>query len=194
MEDRFDNDPQSAASPNGNQTPNDVVQSNNSSSYDNNNQGSDTQGSYNNSQGSYTQGSYDNNSQGSYTQGSYNNSQGSYTQGSYNNSQGSYTQGSYDYNAPNNYQQPYQNNQTGEKDGVATAILVLGILSIICCAPCGIVSLVLRSNNKDLISPEKQSMVQAGYITSIIGLCIWGVGILANIVATFFGITVGLFS
>ena len=157
MEDRFDNDPQSAASPNGNQTPNDVVQSNNSSSYDNNNQGSDTQGSYNNSQGSYTQGSYD-------------------------------------YNAPNNYQQPYQNNQTGEKDGVATAILVLGILSIICCAPCGIVSLVLRSNNKDLISPEKQSMVQAGYITSIIGLCIWGVGILANIVATFFGITVGLFS
>ena len=85
-----------------------------------------------------------------------------------------------------NYSQNSFNQQpTGQpenKDGMATAILVLGILSIVCCAPCGIVSLVLRSSNKDLISPEKQGMVQAGFITSIIGIVLWCIGIVVYMI------------
>lgn len=60
-----------------------------------------------------------------------------------------------------------------DKDNYAVAILVLGILSICCCAPCGIVSLVLRASSKDEISPEKQGMVTAGFVTSIIGIALW---------------------
>ena len=70
-----------------------------------------------------------------------------------------------------------------DKDNMATAILVLGILSIVCCAPCGIVALVLRANNKDQISEEKQGLVKAGFITSIVGLCLWVVGIIVYILA-----------
>ncbi|MCH5264308.1 MAG: DUF4190 domain-containing protein [Lachnospiraceae bacterium] len=72
------------------------------------------------------------------------------------------------------------NNTPGQysKDGTATAILVLGILSIVVCAPCGIVALVLRANNMSEISPEKQGMVKAGFICSIIGLSLWVIGII----------------
>lgn len=65
-----------------------------------------------------------------------------------------------------------------DKDNYATAILVLGILSICCCAPCGIVSLVLRASSKDEISPEKQGLVTAGFVTSIIGIVLWAIGLI----------------
>ena len=68
-----------------------------------------------------------------------------------------------------------------DKDGYATAILVLGIVSICCCAPCGIVALALRASNKDQISPEKQGMVTAGFVTSIIGIVLWGLGLLIRL-------------
>lgn len=68
-----------------------------------------------------------------------------------------------------------------DKDGYATAILVLGILSICCCAPCGIVALALRASNKDAISPEKQGMVTAGFVTSIIGIVLWGLGFIVRL-------------
>lgn len=67
------------------------------------------------------------------------------------------------------------------KDGMATAILVLGILSLVCCAPCGIVALALRASNIDKISAEKQGMVKAGFICSIIGIALWGLGIILNL-------------
>lgn len=77
----------------------------------------------------------------------------------------------------------YQPTQTpgNDNDNYATAILVLGILSIVCCAPCGIVALVLRAGNKDQISEDKQGLVTAGFITSIIGLCLWGIGLIIYI-------------
>ena len=68
-----------------------------------------------------------------------------------------------------------------DKDNYATAILVLGILSIICCAPCGIVALVLRASSKDEISEEKQGLVTAGFVTSIIGICLWAIGLVCYI-------------
>ena len=89
-------------------------------------------------------------------------------------------------NGPVQYQptQPAPN----DKDGMATAILVLGILSIVCCAPCGIVALVLRANNKDQISPEKQGLVTACFITSIVGLCLWAIGLIIYIFSAVFAI------
>jgi hypothetical protein len=64
----------------------------------------------------------------------------------------------------------------------ATAVLVLGILSIVLCFICGIVALVLASGDKKLYdaSPESYTsgsydLVKAGRICSIIGLCLWGV-------------------
>ena len=82
-------------------------------------------------------------------------------------------------NGPVQYQPTQQINN--DSDGYATAILVLGILSICCCAPCGIVSLALRAVNKDQISPDKQGMVTAGFVTSIIGIVLWGIGWIVNI-------------
>lgn len=82
-----------------------------------------------------------------------------------------------DTNTPNQY----------SKDGTATAILVLGILSIVVCAPCGIVALVLRANNISEISPEKQGMVKAGYICSIVGICLWVLGIIIGIISALAG-------
>ena len=82
-------------------------------------------------------------------------------------------------NGPVQYQPTDPN--PNDKDGMATAILVLGILSIVCCAPCGIVALVLRANNKDQISPEKQGFVTAGFLTSIIGICLWVIGLIIYI-------------
>lgn len=77
-----------------------------------------------------------------------------------------------------------------DKDNYATAILVLGILSIVCCGPCGIVSLVLRASSKDEISEEKQGLVTAGFVTSIIGICLWAIGLVYYIffAATFISI------
>ncbi len=68
-----------------------------------------------------------------------------------------------------------------DNDNYATAILVLGILSICCCAPCGIVALVLRASQKDNISPEKQGMVTAGFVTSIIGIALWAISLVCYI-------------
>ena len=83
-------------------------------------------------------------------------------------------------NGPVQYQPPQQIGN--DKDGYATAILVLGILSICCsCFPCGVISLALRAANKDQISPDKQGLVTAGFVTSIIGVVLWGLGWIVNI-------------
>ena len=82
-------------------------------------------------------------------------------------------------NGPGQYQPPQQIGN--DKDGYAIAILVLGIVSICCCAPCGIVALALRATNKDQISPEKQGMVTAGFVTSIVGIALWGIGLIIRL-------------
>lgn len=74
----------------------------------------------------------------------------------------------------NGYQSQPNPMPNQNKDNYAVAILVLGIVSICCCAPCGIVALALRASSINDISPEKQGMVTAGFVTSIIGICLWG--------------------
>ena len=82
-------------------------------------------------------------------------------------------------NGPVQYQPTQKINN--DKDGYAISILVLGIVSICCCAPCGIVALALRATNKDQISPEKQGMVTAGFVTSIVGIALWGIGLIIRL-------------
>ncbi|MBI2731099.1 MAG: hypothetical protein HYX40_10165 [Sphingobacteriales bacterium] len=75
----------------------------------------------------------------------------------------------------------------------ATAVLVLGILSIVICGFLGIIGLVL--GNKDLslykanpgiYSEASLSSVKSGRICSIIGLCLWGIGIIFYAIFIFF--------
>lgn len=80
-------------------------------------------------------------------------------------------------NGPVQYQPTQQIDN--DKDGYAVAILVLGILSI--CFTCwcigavlGIIALVLYAKNKEQISSEKQGMVTAGFVTSIVGTVLSG--------------------
>ena len=78
------------------------------------------------------------------------------------------------------------------KDGVAIAVFVLGIVSICgCCVAwggislaCAIVSLVLYSRSKTMFSPQKKGMATAGFITSIIG-CVLGAIVLVACVVVF---------
>lgn len=67
----------------------------------------------------------------------------------------------------------------------ATAVLVLGILSIIMCFIFGIIALVLSSGDRRLYESDPQlytsssyELLKAGRICSIIGLCIWGLFLL----------------
>ena len=82
----------------------------------------------------------------------------------------------------NGYQSQPNPMPNQNKDNYAVAILVLGIVSICCCAPCVIVALALRASSINDISPEKQGMVTAGFVTSIIGICLWGIGLIARII------------
>ena len=92
----------------------------------------------------------------------------------------------------NGYQSQLNPMQNPNKDGIAIAVLVLGIVSIcFCCVAwgvislaCAIVSLVLYSRNKTMFSPQKKGMATAGFITSIIG-CVLGAIILAVCVVAF---------
>jgi M penetrans paralogue family 26 len=67
----------------------------------------------------------------------------------------------------------------------ATAVLVLGICSIVVCQICGIVGLVLANQdlklyhqNPDLYSEASLSNIKAGRICSIIGIVLLGLVIL----------------
>ena len=82
-------------------------------------------------------------------------------------------------NGPVQYQPTQKINN--DKDGYAIAILVLGIVSICCCAPCGIVALALRATNKDQISPEKQGMVTAGFVTFFVGIALLVIGLIIRL-------------
>lgn len=94
-----------------------------------------------------------------------------------------------DYNNynQNNYQQQYPNyNQYPVEDksakNNATASLVLGIIGLCCCAPCGIVGLILGINSKKA-NPENNGLATAGIILSIIALVIWAILLITQIVS-----------
>lgn len=84
----------------------------------------------------------------------------------------------------NGYQSQPNPMPNQNKDNYAVAILVLGIVSICCCAPCGIVALALRASSINDISPEKKGLATAGFVTSIIG-CVLGAIVLAVCVVAF---------
>ena len=69
------------------------------------------------------------------------------------------------------------------EESQATVVLVLGILSLVCCAPLGIVAWVLGNTELKAIDegrrpPENRGTASAGRICGIVGTCIAAVGIL----------------
>ena len=55
-------------------------------------------------------------------------------------------------------------------DGKPAMILAFGIVSICCCAPFGIASIVMYLIGKDSFPEDKKGMATAGFICSIVGL------------------------
>jgi hypothetical protein len=75
----------------------------------------------------------------------------------------------------------------------ATAVLVLGILSIVICGFLGIIGLVMGNKdislykaNPGIYSESSYSSLKAGRICSIVGLCLWGFGIIIYAIVIFF--------
>jgi M penetrans paralogue family 26 len=76
----------------------------------------------------------------------------------------------------------------------ATAVLVLGICSIVVCSLCGIVGLILANQDMrlynqtpDLYTEGSLSNIKAGRICSIIGVVLLGLGLLVFLVALMVG-------
>lgn len=83
----------------------------------------------------------------------------------------------------------------------STAVLVLGILSIVVCFICGIIALIIASGDKRLYeqnpgvySTSSYDLLKAGRICSIISLCLWGVGIVFYLFIILFVVGVAGFS
>ncbi|GIW79665.1 MAG: hypothetical protein KatS3mg105_1472 [Gemmatales bacterium] len=65
-----------------------------------------------------------------------------------------------------------------------TLVLVLGILSLVVCAPLGIAAWIMGSNDlaamrAGRMDPSGESMTQVGYVLGIIGTVFFGIGIVA---------------
>lgn len=93
-----------------------------------------------------------------------------------------------EYNPQKDYLTPNQANPQAQLPN-ATAILVLGILSIVVCFITGIISLVmakkemeLYNSNPGLYSESSYSNVKAGRICAIIGIVLQGIAILVYII------------
>jgi hypothetical protein len=78
----------------------------------------------------------------------------------------------------------------------ATAVLVLGILSIVVCFICGIIALVMANkdmqlykNNPDTYSAASYNNIKAGRICAIIGIALQVVGLICYIAFIAFFIT-----
>ncbi len=83
----------------------------------------------------------------------------------------------------------------------ATAVLVLGILSIVFCFICGIVAFAMASGDRrnyqqapHLYTAGSYELLKAGRICSIIGLCIWACFILLYAVIIIFAVGFGTFN
>ena len=80
-----------------------------------------------------------------------------------------------------------------------TVILVLGILGIVCCFICGIIAWVmgngdLREIDAGRMDPSGRGLTQAGKICGIIGLILWIIYIVFNILFMLLGLGGGLMS
>lgn len=69
------------------------------------------------------------------------------------------------------------------KSSVAVWTLVLGILSIVCCAPCGIASIIVWAINKDKFADADKGKAKAGLICAIIGVVLWVLGLIISAVS-----------
>lgn len=93
--------------------------------------------------------------------------------------------------APNDYLTPGQGSNIPLPN--ATAVLVLGILSIVICGFLGIIGLVLGNKdialykaNPGIYSEASLGSLKSGRICSIVGLCLWCAGILIYAIVIFF--------
>jgi hypothetical protein len=79
----------------------------------------------------------------------------------------------------------------------ATTILVLGILSLVLCAPLGIVAWImgnadLREMDAGMMDPSGRSTTNAGRICGIIGTVLLGIGIVVFVLAMVLGMVAGV--
>lgn len=72
----------------------------------------------------------------------------------------------------NGYQSQPNPMPNQNKDNYAVAILVLGIVSICCCAPCGIVALALRASSINDISPRSRAWQQQDLLHRLLAVCL----------------------
>lgn len=82
-------------------------------------------------------------------------------------------------------QQPYGGAPRPHPRGVA--VLVLAIIGLLVCAPCGIVALVLGNNALKEIDANpgaysNRGMVNAGRILGIIAIALWVIGIVIGVI------------
>ena len=129
----------------------------------------------------------DNYNNNGYNNDSWNNPQGNGPDPQQNNYSNQGYQQPYGTDNNQGYQQQYPNyNQYPVEDksakNNATASLVLGIIGLCCCAPCGIVGLILGINSKKA-KPENNGLATAGIILSIIALVIWAILLITQIVS-----------
>ncbi len=78
-------------------------------------------------------------------------------------------------------------------------ILVLGILGIVCCFICGIIAWVMGNNDMREIDagrmdPTGRGLTQVGKICGIVGVILWIVMIVINLIFMLLGMGVGLFN
>lgn len=65
------------------------------------------------------------------------------------------------------------------EDKKATWALVLGIIGLVCCAPCGIAAIVLAKQAQN--AGNTSGKAKAGFILGIIAVILWAVGFIISL-------------
>ena len=88
----------------------------------------------------------------------------------------------YSNNNYNNYDSTTYNQPAQDKDkgGLAVLTLVLGILSITCCLPAGIASIIIFFVNKDKYPDDKKTMAKVGMILSFVAIGLQLIGFIIS--------------
>ena len=75
------------------------------------------------------------------------------------------------------------------ESGKAKWSLILGIIGILCCAPCGIAAIVLSKQAQNAGNTSGQA--KAGFILGIVAVVLWVVAIIVNAVTGTFSNLMG---
>ena len=89
-----------------------------------------------------------------------------------------YSNNTYNNYDSTTYDQPAKG---GDKSGLAIATLVLGILSLTCCMPAGIASIIIFFVNKDKYPDDKKTMAKVGMILSFVAVGLWLIGFILSL-------------